>query len=170
MLNFFKNIFLSSNNQNEENISSDEQSRNFEIKSKSNVNNENKKIYIATCALLIEAAKADSIITDEEYQNIIFTMKNLFNLNEEEVSNLIKLSQEKVDQSVSIYEFTSTINEYFREEQKLELLKNLWKGIFSDERLHPYEDSLMKKISATLNIGHRDLINAKLLAKQELNI
>ncbi|GAB6281973.1 MAG: hypothetical protein STSR0008_07170 [Ignavibacterium sp.] len=170
MLNFFKNILLGSNNQNEENISSDEQSKSFDINSKNNVHKENKKIQIATCALLIEAAKADSIITNEEYKNIIFTMKNLFNLNEEEVSNLIKLSEEKVNQSVSIYEFTSTINEYFNEDQKLELLKNLWKGIFSDERLHPYEDSLMKKISTTLNIGHRDLINAKLLAKQELNI
>ncbi len=167
MLNFFKNILLGDESKGIKQFNKNELTGSI---SNNTVNSSNKKIQIATCAILIEAAKADSKFTNEEYQNIISTMKNFFNLNDEEVSNLIQLSEEKVKQSVSIYEFSSIINEHFTEDQKIELLTNLWKGIFTDERLHPYEDSLMKKISSTINVGHRDLINAKLLAKQELKI
>ena len=71
---------------------------------KSEVNDE-KKLQIATCALLIEMAKADSEFTDDERKKIIGVMKKTFNPEKEYIYELIELSEESVKKSISIYEF-----------------------------------------------------------------
>ncbi|MDO8549983.1 MAG: TerB family tellurite resistance protein [Ignavibacteria bacterium] len=128
---------------------------------------ENKKLQVATCALLIEMAKADNEFTDDERKKIIKVMQKTFNLEKEYVDELIELSEESVRKSISIYEFTTTINENFSKDEKFELLKNLWRLIYIDETLNMHEDHLIKKIGNTLNMEHRDIIGAKLMIKEE---
>lgn len=129
--------------------------------------NESKKLQIATCALLIEMADSDSEFTDAERKKIIKVMQKTFNLEKEYVDELIELSEESVRKSISIYEFTTTINENFSKDEKFELLKNLWRLVYIDETLNMHEDHLIKKIGNTLNMDHRDVIAAKLMVKEE---
>lgn len=129
---------------------------------------EQKKLQIATCALFVELAKADSNFTEDERNKIISIMKDAFNLEEDYINELLELSEEEVKDSVSIYEFTSIINQYFTEEEKFELLKDLWRLIYVDDHLHKYEDMLIKRIGATLNLEHQKIIGAKLLVKEEI--
>lgn len=129
--------------------------------------NESKKLQIATCALLIEMANSDSEFTDAERKKIIKVMQKTFNLEKEYVDELIELSEESVRKSISIYEFTTTINENFSKDEKFELLKNLWRLVYIDETLNMHEDHLIKKIGNTLNMDHRDVIAAKLMVKEE---
>lgn len=132
--------------------------------------NVDKRLQVAACALFIELAKADGKFTDEERKFIITHMKNCFNIDEEYANELMGLAEKRVKESVSIYEFTSEINEHFTQEQKEKLIENLWRLVFTDEKMHAYEDHLMKKVSLTLNIEHKKLIEKKLLVKAELGI
>ena len=127
-----------------------------------------KKLEVASAALFIEIAKADGNFSDDERKRIIDLMKEEFELDDECVNELLKLSEKKVQQSVSVYEFTSIINEGFSQQEKLELLKNLWRIIYVDGKLDSQEDRLIKIIGGTMNIEHRDIIGAKLMVKQEL--
>jgi len=126
------------------------------------------KYLVATAALLVEIAKADGDFTDDERKRIINLMKKDFNLDDECVSELLALSEQKVKDSISVYEFTSVINETFLQDEKLELLKNLWRIIYEDGKLHSHEDRLIKIIGSTMNLEHKDIIAAKLFVKQEL--
>ncbi len=126
-----------------------------------------RKLQVATCALFIEMAKADSEFSDDEQKKIITVMQKTFNLEKEYVDELIELSGESVRQSISIYDFTTTINENFTKDEKFELLKNLWRLIFIDETLNMHEDHLIKRIGNTLNMDHKDVIDAKLIVKEE---
>jgi uncharacterized tellurite resistance protein B-like protein len=128
------------------------------------------KVEVATCALFIELAKSDGEFSDDERELIISEMKSLFNLEKKYVDDLILLAEEKVKESVSIYEFTGVINKSFSQEEKIELLENLWKLIYRDEKLSAYEDHMIKKIGATMNIEHKQIINSKLWVKQQLGI
>lgn len=128
----------------------------------------NKKYQVATAALLVEIAKADGDFSDEERKRIINLMKNDFDLDDECVNELLELSEQKVKESVSIYEFSSVINESFTQNEKLELLKNLWRIIYEDGKLDSHEDRLIKIIGSTLNLEHKDVIGTKLFVKQEL--
>lgn len=128
----------------------------------------NRKYQVATAALLVEMAKADGDISEVERERIIYLMKKDFDLDDECVDELLALSEQKVKDSISVYEFTSVINEAFSQSEKLELIKNLWRIIYEDGKLDSYEDRLIKIIGSTMNIEHKDIIAAKLFVKQEL--
>ena len=127
-----------------------------------------KKYQVATAALLVEIAKADGDFSVDERKRIINLMKKDFDLDDECVDELMELSEQKVRDSISVYEFTSVINETFSQSEKLELLKNLWRIIYEDGKLDSHEDRLIKIIGSTMNIEHKDIIGAKLFVKQEM--
>jgi uncharacterized tellurite resistance protein B-like protein len=127
-----------------------------------------KKYKVATAALLVEIAKADGDFSGDERKRIIDLMKKDFDLDDECVNELLALSEQKVKDSVSIYEFSSVINESFTQQEKLDLIKNLWRIIYEDGKLDSHEDRLIKIIGSTMNLEHKDVINAKLFVKREM--
>jgi uncharacterized tellurite resistance protein B-like protein len=142
--------------------------QNYEINLRKEKQSSLKKLRVAAAALFVEIAEADGNFSEEEKKRIIDLMEKEFNLDEECVNELLEISEKKVEESISIYEFTSIINEGFTQAEKLELLKNLWRVIYIDGKLSSEEDRLIKIIGTTMNIEHKDIIGAKLLVKQEL--
>ncbi len=132
--------------------------------------NHEKQLQIATAAIFIEMAKADGVISNDERELIIQSLKKRFNLNEQDIHELIELSKAKLDESISLYEFSNTVNEHFTTDDKTVLLKNLWRMIYTDKKLNQYEDQLIKMIGGMLQMGHKQIINAKMLIRKELNI
>ena len=131
---------------------------------------EKRKVEIAACALFIEMAKADGEFSEDEKELIISEMKNTFNLDKECVNELMVLAEQQIKESVSLYEFTGVINNTFSQEEKLGLIESLWRLIYKDEKLNMYEDHLIKRIAATMNIEHKQIINAKLWVKEQLGL
>jgi len=132
------------------------------------VSNNEKKLQIAACTLLVELGKADSNFTDDERKKIISIMENTFNIDEDYIKDLIELSEKEIDENDSIYEYTTLINENFTNDEKFELLKNLWRLIYIDNSLDKYEEHLVKKIGTLLNIEYTNIISTKLIVKEEL--
>jgi uncharacterized tellurite resistance protein B-like protein len=130
-------------------------------------NSEKKKLQIATCAIFLEMAKSDENCTEEESKQIVSVMQKTFNLEKEYVDELIELSKSRLVQSISIYEFTGIINTNFTPDEKFELMKNLWRLIYTDQKLDKYEDQLVKKLGKMLHLEHKDVIAAKLMVKKE---
>lgn len=130
----------------------------------------NRKVEIAACALFIEMAKADGEFSDEERKLIISEMKATFKLDDDYVNDLILLAEQRIKESVSLYEFTGVINTTFTHDEKIELIESLWKLIYKDEKLSKYEDHLIKRIAATINIEHKQIINAKLWVKEQMGL
>jgi uncharacterized tellurite resistance protein B-like protein len=120
--------------------------------------------------LFIEIAKADGDFSEAERKRIIELMRSDFNLDENCIDELMELSEKKVKESISIYEFSTVINEQFNKDDKLKLLKSLWKVIYEDGKLDKYEDHLIKIIGTTLNLDHRDIISSKLAAKEDIGL
>jgi uncharacterized tellurite resistance protein B-like protein len=130
-------------------------------------NSEKKKLQIATCAIFLEMAKSDENCTEEESKQIVSIMQKTFNLEKEFVDELIDLAKTRIKQSISIYEFTGIINTNFTPDEKFELMKNLWRLIYTDQKLDKYEDQLVKKLGKMLHLEHKDVIAAKLMVKKE---
>jgi len=137
------------------------------IAGKKEDNSDRKKLQIATCAIFLEMAKSDDNCTEEERKEIVSIMQRTFGLEKEFVDELIDLTKKRLDESVSIYEFTGIINNNFLPDEKFELMKNLWRLIYTDQKLDKYEDQLVKKLGTMLHLEHRDVIAAKLMVKEE---
>jgi uncharacterized tellurite resistance protein B-like protein len=129
-----------------------------------------KKIEIATCALFYEMAKADEDFSDDEHEMIISFMKEKFNLGDDEVKKLMFQTEARIKQSVSIYEFTTLLDQNFSKDEKLELMRNLWRLIYTDKKLDKYEDNLIKRIGDMLKLEHKEVIESKLFIKEEIGL
>ena len=129
--------------------------------------NENQKIQVAACTLLIEAAKADSNYSDDEYDKVTSILKEMFSLKDDQILELIRSAERWREKSVSVYEFTEVINKHFDTDEKYELVKKIWEVVYSDNVLDKYEEHLVRIISNNLNLSHRDMIAAKLEAKNK---
>jgi uncharacterized tellurite resistance protein B-like protein len=151
-------------------ILSNEDSESLKEENVNKSDHHEKQLQIATAAIFIELAKADGDFSDEEREHIVASLKNRFELEEEYVHELIELSHEELKDSVSLYEFSGVINKSFTFEDKYELLKNLWRLIYTDKTLDKYEDHLIKMIGGMLRMEHKQIINAKMLIRKELNI
>lgn len=154
MLTYLKELF---NNSNSTNIAEGE-------------NKNQRKLQIAACALLMEIANADDEFKDEERNRIIVLMQKLFELNEDEVVNIISKSEEEINKSISLYEFTDILNKNLGNDEKYQILKYLWHIAYSDGNLDSYEDHYIKKISNNLHIYNHERIAAKLEVKEELGL
>jgi len=135
--------------------------------SKGSLMDTEKKLQIATCTLFIQLAKADDNFTDKERDTIISIMKSTYNLDDEFIDELIKMAEKRLEYDENIYDLTQIINQTLSNDEKFELLKNLWRLIYIDEKLDIYEDHIIKKIGGLINMGHEDIIRAKLLVKEE---
>ena len=74
-------------------------------------NSFNDHIELATCILMIEVARSDENFDDIEKEKILSIAKNNFNLNDDQTRLLIHLADKKNQEMISLYEWTSKINE-----------------------------------------------------------
>ena len=130
--------------------------------------NQAGKIQIAATVLMFEMANSDGNISEEEFESITNSVNNVFKIEKEKVEELIKISKEELKESVSLYEFSGVINENLLHNEKIELLDQLWRIIYSDNKLDKYEDKLIKQIGGMLKLAHKEIIHSKLFIKQQL--
>ena len=120
------------------------------------------ELQIATCALLIEMAHADDECTAEEEAHIAELMQQRFGLSHDAFEELRSLADQRRQEQIDLWGFTSTIKKNFSAEQKMQVMEMLWSVIYADETLADYEDHLVHTLAKLLDIDHRDMINAKL--------
>jgi uncharacterized tellurite resistance protein B-like protein len=133
-------------------------------------NNNYSPIENALSILLVDIARADDEFTENESSVITSLMKKYFNIDDEGIKTLIQAAEEYFKREDSIYEYTVVINESFSNENKYELLRDLWRLAFADKKMDVYEESMVKKIGGLLDVDYQAIINAKLYVKEELKL
>ena len=134
---------------------------NQEEKEKNIINN-------ACAALLIETALADKVFNTEEIDSMKKTLREVYEIDEKDLDELISESEKRVSESTSLYEYTRLINDLCDYQDKLKLINNLWAIAFADKHLDKYEEFLIRKISDLLYVSHSDFIQQKLSVKESL--
>ena len=134
---------------------------NQEEKEKNIINN-------ACAALLIETALADKVFNTEEIDSMKKTLREVYEIDEKDLDELISESEKKASESTSLYEYTRLINDLCDYQDKLKLINNLWTIAFADKHLDKYEEFLIRKISDLLYVSHSDFIQQKLSVKESL--
>lgn len=124
-----------------------------------------RKLQLATAALLIEMSRADFEIAPEEIRAIEDALQAGFGISKYETQELVALAEAQVNQSVSLYEFTRLIDKSFTPDQKKHIVGLLWSVAYSDNRLEENEEYLVRKIAKLLHVSHADFIDEKIRAK-----
>ena len=146
-MNFFKKIFKT------------EESENPTIDDKTSTK--------ACIALLLETSMADEVLDESELMALKNTLQKDFQINEDEIDELIDLAKENVKDSTSLYEFTRDINDNFDASERVKLIESMWKIAYADGNIDKYEEHIIRKVSNLIYVAHSDFIKAKLTAKEQ---
>tara|TARA_B100000212_G_C27348307_1_gene522411 strand:+ start:869 stop:1231 length:363 start_codon:yes stop_codon:yes gene_type:complete len=115
---------------------------------------------------MVEAAYTDGSIDIEEIEKIKSVLVDSFKEDPLEVENILNKSINNKNNSKSLFYYTSKINKEYTKEKKIILIETLWEIVLSDNEIHEYESSLIRRLSGLLYISDVDSGNAK---KRALN-
>ena len=128
----------------------------------------NKKIELATAALMFELMRTDSRIDAREKQTLTAVLNETFNLEKDALQELVSMAETAAIEATSLFEFTSLINENYSYEQRVQLIENLWRVAFADHSLDRYEEHMIRQVSDLIYVKHSDFIRTKLKVKDQL--
>ncbi|MEZ5550584.1 MAG: TerB family tellurite resistance protein [Pseudomonadales bacterium] len=121
---------------------------------------------LAAAILLLEVAWADHDISDEEIAILRSALTTQFELDGTTLDALIEESRQAQAQSVGVQPYTQAINESWNEQERFELVVNLWRLAYAGAGVDPLEEHTIRRIADLLYLSHRRFIEAKFLARQ----
>ncbi len=124
------------------------------------------KLQLASAALMIELCKSDQEIDETETAKLVQILKERFELEQDDLDELITLAKEDVREATSLYQFTSLMNEHFNYGEKVQLVMNMWEVAFADGKIDRYEEHLIRKVAELLYLDHKDFILSKQRARE----
>jgi len=129
---------------------------------------ETEQLQVASAILLLEVARTDHEITDDELANIRRAIQSKFELSTEATAALMDDATSQIDDVIDFHQFTSSLNERFELRQKCQLIEYMWLVALSDGQLDAYEDHFIRKIVDLLYLRPTELLSARERAKQSL--
>lgn len=127
-----------------------------------------KDAHVALCVLLLEAAHVDGECSKDEMNHVIETLISECGVSKAEIDELVELAYKKRDDSVDLFKFTRYLNNNYSKEEKVQVMESVWRVIHIDGRLEGHEDHFAHKLANLLRLDHKELIAAKIKAREQL--
>ena len=112
-----------------------------------------KKILVKTCALLIHAARIDEDYTAKEEEIIKKTLLEI-GTSKEDISRTIQEAKTIEKNSNQILEFTKEVKN-LPESDKIKIIEALWSIIYSNNDADIYESNLMRRLAGLLYVDSK---------------
>ncbi|MCP4072544.1 MAG: TerB family tellurite resistance protein [Hyphomicrobiales bacterium] len=116
---------------------------------------------LAQAALMFHVIAADGRIHDEEKSKLRQVLQTRYGLSQSESNQLFEEAKRADREAIDLYTFTSILKRQLNEEERLELVENLWEMVFSDGEIHELEDNVVWRIAELLAIDKRDRMEMK---------
>ena len=122
---------------------------------------------LAAAVMLVEVAAIDDHVQEEESKALLDILAGKFQLSAEEVQELQNQAREAQANASSLHDHTRIINERFSDQQKQDLVANMWQIAYADGQLDKYEEYIVRRVSELLYVSHSDFIRAKQWARDQ---
>ena len=119
----------------------------------------NNSYMVKIAALLIHVAKIDEKYSDKEEEIIKKTLIDL-EVNQNEIENLMSQAKIIEENANQILDFTKEVKN-LEEENKIKIVKSLWKIVYSDKEADMYETNLMRRLAGLLYIDSKTMGDIK---------
>ncbi len=117
---------------------------------------------LAVAALLVEIGRADFDHTDAERALGAHLLARHFGCSDD----LLAEAEARVEDSVSLHEFTSALHKALDYTAKQHVVTLLWELALGDRGLDKYEDYLVGKIAELLYVSRGDVIRLKVAVEE----
>ena len=127
-------------------------------------------LLLATAAVLLDIAYADGSFTPAEDGNMVEYLRRAFRLDEASAQELIEAAAEIRSHTIDYFAITNFIRKQMSLEDRVDIVKTMWRMVYSDGRLTDYENYLVRKLSDLLGLEHHVMIDAKVAVLRELGM
>ena len=125
------------------------------------VNQPNFEIELTAAVLAYEIARSDGEISEDELSVLMEEIEKISMKVGKEKSEILKIVEAYSKDSISFHEFIEDINNNFSQDQKLSLLKFMWKTAYADGRLDVDEERLVRRVADLINIKDVEVLKLK---------
>ena len=126
---------------------------------------EANQIPLAAAALFLEVAWADHDLSESELTSARSSLQSVLQIADHEIDVLMDRSLERLDAAVGMQAFTRELVDAWSEDQRFELVVQLWSLAFADNEIDRYEEATIRKIAELLYVPHARFIEARRLAR-----
>ena len=123
---------------------------------------------LATAAILLDIAYADGSFTPGEGTNVETFLSQRFQLDEDDTRELVEAADEIRKKTVDHFALTHYIRKNSPLEERVEIVKTLWRLGYHDGTLTDMEGYLVRKIADLLGLEHHVMIDAKSAVLREM--
>jgi uncharacterized tellurite resistance protein B-like protein len=117
---------------------------------------------MATAALLMEVARADHDIKDEEREAVRRIIENHYSLSPKRAREIADAAERQADDATSLFPFTRLITSECSMEDRIRIVRMLWEVSCADGHIDAHEEHLVRKVADLLYVPHNQFIRAKL--------
>jgi uncharacterized tellurite resistance protein B-like protein len=125
---------------------------------------------LATAAVLLEIGYADGEFSPAEDGDLAGFLQRAFALSGDMARELIAAAAEIRAKTIDHFALTSFIRKTAPLEQRIDIVRTMWRMVYSDGRLTDYENYLVRKLADLLGLEHHVMIDAKVSVLRELGL
>ena len=140
---------------------------NFFKRQKEEINNEKPsfEIELTAAVLAYEIARSDGDIDDNELLVLMEEIQKIAKKVGKESNEILKIVEIYSKDSISFHEFIEDINKNYSKEEKLTLIKFMWKIAYADGRLDVGEERIVRRIADLIKIKDIEVLKLKDFSK-----
>ena len=127
-------------------------------------------LLLATAAVLLETAYADGEFSPAEDGNVAGYLAQRFGLERDDANELLDAADEIRKKTVDHFALTHYIRKNTPLHDRIEMVKSMWRLVYSDGRLTEYEGYLVRKLADLLGLEHHVMIDAKSAVLREMSL
>jgi uncharacterized tellurite resistance protein B-like protein len=124
------------------------------------------EIELTAAVLAYEIARSDGDIDDNELSVLMEEIEKIAKKVGKEGVEILEIVECYSKDSVSFYEFIEDINKNYSKEEKLSLLKFLWKTAYADGRLDVGEERIVRRVADLIMIKDIEVLKLKDLSRR----
>ena len=128
-------------------------------------NNSEFEVELTAAVLAYEIARSDGCISDDELCVIMEEIEKIAEKVGKDKFEILKIVEIYSKDSISFHDFIEDINKNYLKDQKLSLLKFMWKIAYADGRLDVDEERLVRRVADLIKIKNFEVLKLKDLLK-----
>lgn len=122
-------------------------------------------LHVATAVILFEMAGRDEKIHPTEADAIVNTMTEQFQLDSEEVPDIMKVATASLKEKGKIDIFVNILNENFNDSQRQKVLAMIWAVVIADGQIDKFEERFAKQMQNRFKLSDEMAAEARGMAE-----
>jgi uncharacterized tellurite resistance protein B-like protein len=120
-----------------------------------------EKARLATTALLIRVATADSEMSERKWRGLHAIVKTAFELDDAAATQLIQDGHAAERKAIDLYQFTRQIKDAFDEQGRRRVVQMMWDTAYLDGGLNGFEANVIWRAADLLGVSTRQRVEMR---------